>query len=392
MGIKIMTGGFMTTIQDLGRYGYQETGMSVSGVMDTRSASLANILVGNDENEGVIEVTMMGPTIEFTKDNIIAVTGGDLGVKLDGASFPRYEAVLVRAGQTLSFAGMFGGARAFIAFAGGLDVPVVMGSKSTNLKSRIGGFQGRKLAAGDEIGFTAPKTWLPNMQLRKLALPDYSAKEHTLRVLLGPQDDHFKQSGIDTFLNNEYTISNEYDRMGCRMQGPVIKHKAGGDIITDGISFGAVQVPSHGNPIVMMADHQTTGGYTKIANVISVDLPILAQCMPGHKIRFRWVTIEEAQKLYCDEKKEFKALKEKFSAPDEQPKDEPKTAAAAAVKPAAVPAANLSADPADELQAVAIAAASNEHKKYWNKEGTYRVVVNGQEFLIELKKEMTSFR
>lgn len=314
MGIKIKTGGFLTTIQDMGRFGYQETGMSVSGVMDTRSASLANILVGNDENEGVIEVTLMGPTMEFTADNIIAVTGGDLGAKLDGNLLPRYEAVLVKAGQTLSFTGLKSGARAFIAFAGGLAVPAVMGSKSTNLKSKIGGFEGRKLEKDDAIGFAAPKTSLTNMDKRKLSIPDFSAKEHDLRVVLGPQDDCFPQSSIDTFFNNVYTIGNEYDRMGCRMQGPVIKHKVGGDIITDGISFGAVQVPSHGNPIVMMADHQTTGGYTKIANVISVDLPVLAQCMPGHKIHFRWVSIEEAQFWYCKEKNEFKELKEALSA------------------------------------------------------------------------------
>lgn len=365
MGIKIVTGGFMTTIQDLGRYGYQETGMSVSGVMDTRSASLANILVGNDENEAVLEVTMMGPTIEFQKDNIIAVTGGDLGAKLNGTPFPRYEAVLVKAGETLSFAGMFGGARVYVAFAGGLDVPVVMGSKSTNLKSRIGGLEGRKLGAGDEIEFAAPKTWLPNMKLRKLEFPDYSKKEYTLRVLMGPQDDHFTEKGIETFLNSTYAISNEYDRMGCRMQGDVIEHKNGGDIITDGISFGAVQVPSHGNPIVMMADHQTTGGYTKIANVISVDLPVLAQCMPGYKIHFKAVDIEEAQELYCAQKREFAALKETFGG---------------------------EAASADELEAVALVVAANEHKTYWNNEGTYRVVVNGQEFVVKLEKEIESFR
>ena len=313
MGIKIIKAGLLTTIQDMGRFGYQETGMSVSGVMDTRSASLANILVGNDENEGVLEVTMMGPTIQFTADNIIAVTGGDLSAALDGAPLTTNKAILVKAGQTLSFAAPKTGARAYVAFAGGLDVPVVMGSKSTNLKSKIGGFNGRKLEAGDEIAFTAPKTSLPNLIMRKLPVPDFSAKSHEIRVVLGPQDDCFPQSSIDTFFNNEYTISNEYDRMGCRMQGPVIKHKVGGDIITDGISFGAVQVPSHGNPIVMMADHQTTGGYTKIGNVISVDLPILAQCMPGHKIHFKWISIEAAQYWYCREKKEYKELKEEYN-------------------------------------------------------------------------------
>ena len=314
MGIKIVKAGLLTTIQDMGRYGYQETGMAVSGVMDTRSASLANILVGNDENEGVIEVTMMGPTIEFTADNIIAVTGGDLGAQLDGTPFPCYQAVCVKAGQTLAFTGLKSGARVCIAFAGGLDVPVVMGSKSTNLKSKIGGFEGRKLENGDEIAFAAPKTTLPNMEMRKLPVPNFGAKAHEIRVVLGPQDDCFPQSSIDTFFNGEYVISNEYDRMGCRMQGPIIKHKVGGDIITDGISFGAVQVPSHGNPIVMMADHQTTGGYTKIGNVISVDLPILAQCMPGHKIHFKWISIEAAQYWYCREKKEFSELKAAFNA------------------------------------------------------------------------------
>lgn len=365
MGMKILTGGFMTTIQDMGRFGYQETGMSVSGVMDTRSASLANILVGNGEQEAVIEVTMMGPMIEFTEDNILALTGGDLGAKLDGAPMPRYEAVPVKKGQTLTFGGMMGGTRAYIAVSGGLDIPVVMGSRSTNLKSGIGGYHGRKLGAGDEIGFSAPKTWLPNMAKRKLPMPDYSAKEYTLRVVMGPQDDCFTEKGIATFLGSTYTISNEYDRMGCRMQGDVIEHKNGGDIITDGISFGAVQVPSHGNPIVMMADHQTTGGYTKIANVISVDLPVLAQCMPGYRIHFKKVGIEEAQDLYCAEKEEFRALREKLDA---------------------------QAKPASDVQAAALAAAVNEDRTYWEDQGTYRVTVNGEEFLVDLKREAVRFR
>lgn len=365
MGIRILNGGFLTTVQDMGRYGSQETGMAVSGVMDTRAAALADILVGNDENEAVLEVTMMGPIMEFTEDELIAVTGGDLGAKVDGNPLPRYEAVLIKAGQTVSFGGMYGGSRAYMAFAGGLDVPVVMGSRSTNLKAKIGGIEGRKLGAGDEIGFRSPKTWLPNMAARKLPLPELSSREHTLRVVMGPQDDCFTEEGISTFLGSAYTISNEYDRMGCRMEGPVIAHKNGGDIITDGISFGAVQVPSHGNPIVMMADHQTTGGYTKIANVISVDLPVLAQCMPGMKIHFEKVTVDEAQALYCKEKEEFDALAKKLNTPVE---------------------------PADDEQAVAIAAASEANKTAWVKAGTYKISVNGKEFLVELEKEVVRFR
>lgn len=367
MGIKIISGGFLTTIQDMGRFGYQETGMSVSGVMDTRAASLANILVGNEENEAVIEVTMMGPTIEFTEANVISVTGGDLGALLDEKPMARYEAVSVKAGQVLRFLGMKNGARAFLAFAGGLKVPSVMGSKSTNLKSKIGGMDGRKLAAGDEIMFSAPKTWLPNMGKRRLSIPDFSAKEHVLRVILGPQEDCFTQNGITTFLNSTYTITNEYDRMGCRMEGNVIEHKNGGDIITDGISFGAVQVPSHGNPIVMMADHQTTGGYTKIANVISVDLPILAQCMPGNRIRFCQVTVEEAQELYCAEKAEFAKLKEEWNAADEGDASE------------------------EELQAVALASAVNENTNYWGNVCVYHVTVNGQSYTVEVEKHDTGF-
>jgi len=293
----------------MGRYGYQETGMSVSGVMDTRAASLANILVGNDTNEAVIEITMMGPTMKFTEDEIIAVTGGDLGAKIDGKPVERYRAVLVKAGQTLNFMGMYGGSRAYIAFAGGLDIPVVMGSRSTNLKSKVGGYEGRKLGTGDEIGFRAPASWLPHMAERVYGLPSYGAKEWTLRVVMGPQDDCFTDKGINTFLNSTYTISNEYDRMGCRMEGDVIEHKNGGDIITDGISFGAVQVPSHGNPIVMMADHQTTGGYTKIANVITADFRILGQLKAGDRVRFEKVTIEAAQEALLAQRASMRTLR-----------------------------------------------------------------------------------
>ena len=295
MGIQIINGGFLTTIQDMGRYGYQETGMSVSGVMDTRAATLANILVGNDTNEAVIEITMMGPTMKFTEDEIIAVTGGDLGAKIDGKPVERYRAVLVKAGQTLSFMGMYGGSRAYIAFAGGLDIPVVMGSRSTNLKSKVGGYEGRKLGTGDEIAFRAPASWLPHMAERVYGLPSYGAKEWTLRVVMGPQDDCFTDKGINTFLNSTYTISNEYDRMGCRMDGPAIQHKNGGDIISDGIAFGAIQVPGSGKPILMGADRQTTGGYTKIATVISADFRLLAQLKAGDKVRFEAVSVQAAQ-------------------------------------------------------------------------------------------------
>ena len=365
MGIKFASGGFLTTVQDMGRTGYQESGMSVSGVMDQRSAAIANILVGNDENEAVLEVTLMGPMMEFTEDNIIAVTGGNLVPKVNGKDLPMYQAVLVHKGDSMNFAGMTSGSRAYIAVAGGLDIPVQMGSKSTNLKLKVGGYQGRKIGGGDEIGFAAPKTTLPNMRKRKVTPEDFSQTEKTIRVVMGPQDDCFTEKGVETFLSSTYAFTNESDRMGCRLEGEVIEHKNGGDIITDGIAFGAIQVPSHGQPIIMMADHQTTGGYTKIANVISVDLPVLAQCMPGMKIHFEKVTVDEAQALYCKEKEEFDALAKRLNTPVE---------------------------PADDEQAVAIAAASEANKTAWVKAGTYKISVNGKEFLVELEKEVVRFR
>ncbi|MBP3927149.1 MAG: biotin-dependent carboxyltransferase family protein [Clostridium sp.] len=365
MGVKFANGGFLTTVQDMGRIGFQESGMSVSGVMDQRSAALANLLVGNDENEAVLEITLMGPMCQFTEDNIIAVTGGNLGPKLNGKDLPMYQAVRVKKGDNMSFAGMFSGSRAYVAFAGGLDIPVVMGSKSTNLKSRVGGYQGRKLGGGDEIGFIAPKTTLPNMGKRKVTPDDFTATEQVIRVVLGPQDDCFTEKGLKTFLSETYTFTNESDRMGCRLEGEVIEHKNGGDIITDGIAFGAIQVPSHGKPIIMMADHQTTGGYTKIAAVISVDLPKVAQSRPGNKVRFQAVSVEEAQKLYIAQKKEFAALKEEFSK-------EPQIAA--------------------ELSAAIQAAVAHEARKYWKKAGKYRVIVDGNEFIVELSEESEGLR
>lgn len=365
MGIKFANGGFLTTIQDMGRVGYQEAGMSVSGAMDQRSAALANILVGNDENEGVLEVTLMGPMMEFTADNTIAVTGANLGPKLNGKDLPMYQAVAVRKGDSMNFSGMFSGSRAYLAVAGGFEVPVIMGSKSTNLKSKVGGFEGRKIGAGDEIPFTAPKVSLPNMGKRKLTPDDFTADENILRVVMGPQDDCFTKKGIETFLSETYTFTNESDRMGCRCEGEVIEHKDGGDIITDGIAFGAIQVPSHGKPIIMMADHQTTGGYTKIAGVISVDLPKVAQSRPGYKVHFKKVSIEEAQKLYVAQIEEFKALKEMFEKAPE---------------------------PCAERDAVIHAAVAHEARKYWGQAGKYQVTVDGETFIVELQEEREGLR
>ena len=297
MSITVLNPGLLTTVQDQGRIGYQQFGVSVSGVMDPRSAALANILAGNDQGEAVLECTMMGPQLQFDKANVIAITGGDLGPTLDGKAVPNYQAVAVKSGQVLKFTAPKTGCRAFIAFAGGLDIPLTMGSRSTYMKAKIGGYQGRKLEKGDQIGFRAPVETLKRMEDRVLR-PEFAPKPvYTLRVVLGPQDDAFTDAGIDTFLSGTYTVTPEFDRMGCRLDGPAIAHKDSADIISDGIAFGAIQVPSSGDPIIMLADRQTTGGYTKIAAVITADFRILAQLKAGDKVHFFAISIEEAQNL-----------------------------------------------------------------------------------------------
>ena len=308
-GITILNPGLLTTVQDGGRIGYQAFGVSVSGVMDPRAMNIANILVGNDDNEAVLECTMMGPQIRFDVSNVIAVTGGDLGASIDGQPIPTYRAVKVQAGQTLRFTGLRGGCRAFIAFAGGLDIPLVMGSRSTYMKAKIGGLEGRKLQKDDVIGFRDPKETIHNFDIRGFTPEFVPRKEYTLRVILGPQDDMFTDEGLKIFLSETYTVTPEFDRMvGCRLDGPVIAHKNGGDIISDGIAFGAIQVPSAGKPIIMLADRQTTGGYTKIANVITADFRLLAQMKAGDKVRFEKTSIAAAQEALLAQRATMRIL------------------------------------------------------------------------------------
>ncbi|MGN1267397.1 MAG: biotin-dependent carboxyltransferase family protein [Dorea sp.] len=312
MGIIVENPGIQTTVQDEGRFGYQQFGVSPAGPMDSQSFYLANILVGNKRSEGVLEMTFQGPTLKFEKDNIIAITGADMMPKVNGKPVPIYQAVLVKKGDILSFGFVNGsGCRSYLAFAGGLDIPLVMGSKSTLMRNGIGGVNGRKLEKGDVIGFENPKTDLPNMILRKLEQEKFPEKELTLRVLTGPQDTDFSPEELKKFFWYGATITNEFDRMGCRLQREEpLKHIGDGNIITDGIAFGSIQVPPNGQPIIMLADRQSTGGYTKIGTVISVDLPKLAQSIPGYKIRFVRVSVELAQELYIRRMKKFDNLEE----------------------------------------------------------------------------------
>lgn len=295
--VKILAPGVLTTVQDSGRWGYQQFGMSVAGAMDQYSFRIANILVGNDEGEATIETTFFGLELEFTADDVISITGGDLGPQINGKPAPMWESIKVKSGDKLKFTGPKSGIRAYIAFASTIDVPVIMGSKSTFLKGNLGGFEGKSLVKGDELPLGDKKAPEEKYVLGKEYIPEYK-KNEKIRVVLGPQDDYFTEEGIKTFFSSEYKITNEADRMGYRLDGPIIEHKDGADIISDGIVFGSVQIPGQGKPIIMMADRQTTGGYTKIGTIITEDLAKIAQMGPGNVVSFEEISIDEAEDLY----------------------------------------------------------------------------------------------
>ncbi|MBQ8929428.1 MAG: biotin-dependent carboxyltransferase family protein, partial [Oscillospiraceae bacterium] len=215
----------------------------------------------------------------------------------------------------LKFGSAITGSRGYISFSSYLKVPTVMGSRCTNMKSSLGGFKGRKLQTDDFILFRIKRRYLPYFLSRTLTPDDMDQQQVTLRVVMGPQDSAFTREGIQTFLSSTYTVTNEFDRMGCRLDGPYIASKNGSDIISDGICFGSVQVPSHGKPIVLLADRQTTGGYAKIATVASVDIPKLVQRKTDDKIRFKAITVYEAQKLLLEETAEFDRMRKIIHQP-----------------------------------------------------------------------------
>ena len=296
--IEVIEPGILTTVQDRGRYGYQRYGVPVSGAMDVFSLRAANILAGNDQGAACLEMTVLGPKLRFLSNTWIAVTGADLSPVLDGESILSRRSVEVSEGAVLRFDGAGDGVRGYLAVAGGIDVPLVMGSRSTYVNGSIGGFEGRQLRAGDilytpdvddEVGFV------------ERVFPDRQAvtygREHEIRVAMGPQEDAFTAEAIAVLLDSAYTVSIQSDRMGYRLEGPVLEHRSGPDVVSDGSPLGAIQVPGDGHPIILLADRGTTGGYAKIATVIAVDIGRLAQALPGDTVRFRAATVEEGHAL-----------------------------------------------------------------------------------------------
>ncbi|HZP37504.1 MAG TPA: biotin-dependent carboxyltransferase family protein [Methylomirabilota bacterium] len=296
--LSVQDGGPLTTIQDAGRFGHLRVGIPTSGPMDRAAFLLANRLVGNPDGAAALECTLMGPRLEFTDARLVAVTGADMAPTVNGAAIPMWEAVPLRAGDVLRLGAARAGVRAYVAIAGGIDTPPALGSRSTYVRGRLGGIEGRALRKGDRLPLGPAAAARPR-RLRAGRAPVYGT-ESEVAVTLGPQDDRFTPAGIATFLAGPYELLPQSDRMGARLKGPFIEHTRGHDIVSDGVPMGGVQVIGDGQPIVLLADRQSAGGYTKIATVCSFDLPRIAQLKPGGRLTFRRVTVAEAHAMLRD--------------------------------------------------------------------------------------------
>lgn len=297
MAVEVIIPGMLTTVQDLGRYGYQQSGMTGSGVMDQQAYRKANYLVGNPETAAVLELTVYGGSYRFTQDTTLALTGADMGAEIEEQPVEMNRAVAVKQGDVLNLGMAVKGCRTYLAVSGGFLVPLVMGSYATNIRCEMGGFHGRKLKRGDVLEIGQSNVSFSEIKNRKVSIPEYS-DEVEVRVIPGPQEEMFTQKGLHTFYSGCYQVQEDSDRMGYRLDGSRIESKNGTDIVSDGITFGSIQVTASGKPIILMADHQTTGGYAKIGTVCRMDLSKVAQCKPGDRIYFKKIDVEKAQKLY----------------------------------------------------------------------------------------------
>ena len=301
--LEVLAPGMLTTVQDLGRTSYQRFGVPQSGALDATALRVANILLGNREGAAGLEITANGPRFRFLADTVIAVTGANLGATLDGQPLPGWQSFLASNGSVLDFEGPNDGLRSYVAFAGGIDVPLVMGSRSTYLRGGFGGFEGRALMAGDILKTFSPEVALA---LEGNGLPDDLAPEsvghdHEIRVVLGPQEEAFSSDGVSAFLSSGYTVAQDSDRMGYRLEGPSIEHVGAADIVSDATALGSVQVPGAGHPIILLADRGTTGGYAKIATLVSPDISLLAQATPGDTVRFKAVSVAESHEILAEQ-------------------------------------------------------------------------------------------
>jgi antagonist of KipI len=309
---EVLEPGILTTVQDPGRYGFSQFGVPPSGALDTFSYRVGNLLVGNQGEEASLETTVMGLKLKVLREVVIAITGGELSPTLNGESLEMWRTHLLVEEDVIAFKRLRSGCRAYLGLSGGLIVPKIMGSRSTYLSGRFGGFQGRPLERGDilyvldrppplnKLGLRFPSDWIPPFE-----------KEVVLRVIPGPQDHHFTEKGSQTFSSSAYQVTAQCDRMGVRLEGPKIEKRPDMEesIISEGLIAGAVQVPGNGKPIIILTE-LVTGGYTKIATVISVDLTKVAQLKPGDQVHFEPISIEEAHHLLKEQEERLKEFRE----------------------------------------------------------------------------------
>ena len=319
MQIKVARPGLLTTIQDLGRRGYQKYGIIASGAMDNWALRIGNAVVGNKPEEAGLEITMSGPVLELPAGLFFSLTGGDLKAEIEGIAVPMWRPIHIKKKCQLRFGRPILGCRSYMTVSGGFDVAKVMGSKSTYLRAALGGFQGRSLQKDDilpigtsliregkwrerNVFFSAPCWYVPQYYVP-------SSKETvTLRYTLGGQWSAFSKRSQQDFSAAVFSLSNQSDRMGYRLSGPKLMLKDSLEMISEAVAFGSVQVPPDGNPIILMADRQTAGGYPKIGQIILADLPKTGQLAPGSKVCFSEVSLQEAEILYLEQEKKYRDL------------------------------------------------------------------------------------
>lgn len=306
--LKVIAPGMHTSIQDLGRIGFQHLGVPVSGALDTQALRLANLLVGNTEGEAALEIMHLGPTLDVCADSVrVALSGGSGAIEIVGQDtpVPAFRSVRMARGTRFRVTASGDSATAYLAVEGGFDIAEVLGSRSAYARGGFGGHFGRAIDAGDILPLRRSEVETrTERMLAQGALP----RPRSVRVILGPQEDHFTEAAICALRESTYRVARAADRMGMRLEGPALSHRDRFNIVSDGIAPGAIQVPGDGQPIILLADRQTTGGYPKIATVISSDLPALGRLRPGDEIRFETVTLEEASEARRAAKKRFVRL------------------------------------------------------------------------------------
>ena len=313
--LRVVAPGLLTTIQDLGRMGYQHLGVPVSGALDPTSLHVANLLVGNVPDAGALEVACLGPTLAIEADEArIAVVGTPAIIDIlpdaaacEGERITAMRSVRLRRGQVLRIGALTGGTVLYLAVEGGFDIAPVLGSVATDIRSGLGGWQGRALAAGDRLPLRLARCG----DRDDVCLEGFDTRPRPrIRAIAGPQHDCFAEREVAVFFDSEYTVGPSADRMGMQFTGRALRHRHGFDIPSDGIAPGSIQVPGNGQPVVLLADRQTTGGYPKIATVISADLPALARLPIGAKVTFEAITVEAAEAARREHAADLAAMKD----------------------------------------------------------------------------------